>query len=494
MSNSPLQGRIFDRFRAFEKLSQEIQTQVGAVVDYLLKPENKTGALGLKEGGSVNSKKPHSVDGAQLLSAITKHLEEAKAEDTSADAVKKLAEGLVLRGFVSPLKETSALEGFGFDSEKFVVVDPAASPSLATSVWSLKDGAIQAGELKRKKTGLLSKFTGSTGSVYVVANDKSKTVGVFASDIAQQAITTLDISSGSVQFDSSIANGIRLSNGKVNEIFGAPSKEKQDEWLNSFINAGATYREAFNLTAESVKSFYELKDYDMQGKEVSMADYKGKVVMVVNVSSLCGLTPTNYPELTALDEKYRDQGLAILAFPCNQFASQEPGTHEEIMEFVKQYNCQFPFFEKRDVNGANARPVFTYLKAKLPGAFGNFVKWNFTKFLVDRNGVPFKRYAPKDLPFSFEEDIKTLLAQEASAEDTTEKKEEVKVEEKKEEAKAEEPKPEEPKVEEPKVEEPKSEEPKVEEKEAAATAAATEAEKKEEVAEQKAESTEEKKE
>ncbi|KAJ0391354.1 hypothetical protein ATCC90586_006159 [Pythium insidiosum] len=106
--------------------------------------------------------------------------------------------------------------------------------------------------------------------------------------------------------------------------------------------------------------------------------------------------------------------MAVLAFPCNQFASQEPGTHEEIMEFVKQYNCQFPFFEKHDVNGANARPVFTYLKAKLPGSFGSFVKWNFTKFLVDRNGQPFKRYAPKELPFSFEEDIKALLAQQAT--------------------------------------------------------------------------------
>ncbi|KUF95744.1 Aldehyde dehydrogenase [Phytophthora nicotianae] len=120
--------------------------------------------------------------------------------------------------------------------------------------------------------------------------------------------------------------------------------------------------------------------------------------------------PTNYPELQQLHEKYQEEGLVVLGFPCNQFAGQEPGTHEEILEFVKQYNVTFPLFEKHDVNGSNARPVFTYLKAKLPGTFGNYIKWNFTKFLVDRNGQPYKRYAPKDLPLSFEEDIKELLA------------------------------------------------------------------------------------
>ncbi|GLE08937.1 hypothetical protein PINS_up020412 [Pythium insidiosum] len=307
-----------------------------------------------------------------------------------------------------------ALQGIDFDGEVFTLVDSNFTSVDSDSVWAFKEGAIQAGELKRKKTGMMAKLTGGTSTVYVVANDKSKRVAVFDSDVARHPILTLDISSGSVEFDASIPHGIRLTGAKGSEVFGASSKEKQDEWLNSFINAGATYREAFNLAAQDVKSFYELKDFDMQGNEVSMDKYKGKVVLVVNVSSKCGLTPTNYPELAALDEKYRDQGLAVLAFPCNQFASQEPGTHEEIMEFVKQYNCQFPFFEKHDVNGANARPVFTYLKAKLPGAFGNFVKWNFTKFLVDRNGQPYKRYAPKDLPFSFEEDIKTLLAQSAT--------------------------------------------------------------------------------
>nr|ABA29804.1 phospholipid hydroperoxide glutathione peroxidase [Phytophthora sojae] len=220
-----------------------------------------------------------------------------------------------------------------------------------------------------------------------------------------------------VEFSEELKHGIKLANPKATEVFAAESKEKQEEWLNSFINAGAQYREVFNVAdTAKIKSFYELKDFDMAGNEVSMAKYKGKVVLAVNVSSKCGLTPTNYPELQELYAKYKDEGLEVLAFPCNQFAGQEPGTHEEIMEFVKQYNVTFPFFEKHDVNGATARPVFTYLKTKLPGSFGDFVKWNFTKFLVDRNGQPYKRFAPKDRPLSFEEDIKTLLAQKASEE------------------------------------------------------------------------------
>ncbi|RLN14041.1 hypothetical protein BBO99_00007628, partial [Phytophthora kernoviae] len=280
------------------------------------------------------------------------------------------------------------------------------------------EGVIQAGNLQRKRAGLLAKLTGGKQLVYVEANDKNKNVTLFESETNKTTpLNTVDLSpsDATVEFDASMTHGIKLSNAKSTEVFAAESKEKQEEWLNSFINAGAQYREVFNVEdTNKIKSFYELKDFDMAGNEVPMSNYKGKVVLAVNVSSKCGLTPTNYPELQQLYEKYKDEGLEILAFPCNQFAGQEPGTHEEIMEFVKQYNVTFPFFEKHDVNGATARPVFTYLKTKLPGSFGNFVKWNFTKFLVDRNGQPYKRFAPKDLPFSFEEDIKTLLAQKST--------------------------------------------------------------------------------
>lgn len=281
------------------------------------------------------------------------------------------------------------------------------------------EGVIQAGNLHRKGSGLCAKILGCKQLVYVEANDKLKKVTMFESEKKKTTpLNLVDLSSNAtVEFDASVTNGIKLSSAKNVETFAAESKEKQEEWLNSFINAGAQYREVFHVEdTVKIKSFYELKDFDMDRNEVSMDKYKGKVVLVVNVSSKCNLTATNYPELQKLYEKYKDEGLEVLAFPCNQFAAQEPGTHEEIMNFVKQYNVTFPFFEKHDVNGATARPVFTYLKTKLPGSFGNFVKWNFTKFLVDRKGQPFKRYAPKDSPLSFEEDIKTLLAQKAPEE------------------------------------------------------------------------------
>ena len=281
------------------------------------------------------------------------------------------------------------------------------------------EGVIQAGNLYRKRAGLFAKLTGGKQLVYVEANDKLKNVTVFESETNKTTpLAVVDLASdANVEFDTSLTSGIKLSNNTTTETLAAETKEKQEEWLNAFINAGAQYREVFNMEdTAKIKSFYELKDFDMARNEVSMAKYKGKVVLAVNVSSKCGLTPTNYPELQQLYEKYKDEGLEVLAFPCNQFAGQEPGTHEEIMEFVKQYNVTFPFFEKHDVNGATARPVFTYLKAKLPGTFGNYIKWNFTKFLIDRNGQPFKRFAPKDRPLSFEEDIKTLLAQKPSDE------------------------------------------------------------------------------
>jgi glutathione peroxidase len=255
--------------------------------------------------------------------------------------------------------------------------------------------------------------------VYVEANEELKSVTVFESETKKATpLAAVDLSSNAtVEFDSSMTHGIKLANEKSTEILAAESKEKQEEWLHSFINAGAHYREAFNREdTAKIKSFYELKDVDMDGNEVPMSKYKGKVVLAVNVSSKCGLTPKNYPELQQLYEKYQTEGLEVLAFPCNQFAGQEPGTHKEIMDFVKQYNVTFPFLKKDDVNGATARPVFGYLKTKLPGTFGDFVKWNFTKFLVDRNGQPYKRFAPKERPLSMEEDIKTLLAQKASEE------------------------------------------------------------------------------
>jgi glutathione peroxidase len=157
------------------------------------------------------------------------------------------------------------------------------------------------------------------------------------------------------------------------------------------------------------EEFYKFKAKSLQGKEISMEDYKGKAVLVVNTASKCGLTP-QYEGLEALYRKYKDDGLVILGFPSNQFANQEPGDEKSIAEgCLVNYRVTFPMFSKVDVNGRSAHPVFKYLTSELGSVFGRKVKWNFTKFLIDRNGKPVKRFAPTTKPESMEESIKKLL-------------------------------------------------------------------------------------
>lgn len=142
-----------------------------------------------------------------------------------------------------------------------------------------------------------------------------------------------------------------------------------------------------------------------------MEHFKGKVVLVVNTASKCGLTP-QYEGLEALYKKHKDEGLVILGFPCNQFGQQEPGDAREIEEgCLINYGVSFPMFEKVDVNGDSAHPVFKYLKSELGGLFGSRIKWNFTKFLIDANGKPVKRFAPITKPEKIEPRIEKLLAQ-----------------------------------------------------------------------------------
>lgn len=168
---------------------------------------------------------------------------------------------------------------------------------------------------------------------------------------------------------------------------------------------------------EEYSSVFEFKDIiDIHEQTQDLAKYKGNVTLVVNVASYWGLTPLNYEQLQQLHEKYSDKGLRILAFPSNQFGNQEPGTDEDIIEFVKKYGVTFDMFHKINVNGANAIPLYKWLKEKLPGTITNAIKWNFTKFLSDRNGVPFKRYAPNFAPNDIIPDIEKLLAQEPAKE------------------------------------------------------------------------------
>ncbi|MCT4560309.1 MAG: glutathione peroxidase [Crocinitomicaceae bacterium] len=160
----------------------------------------------------------------------------------------------------------------------------------------------------------------------------------------------------------------------------------------------------------SKENFYDFEATSIAGEHIKMSDFKGKTVVVVNTASKCGLTP-QYEGLEKLYQQYKDKGLIILGFPCNQFGSQEKGTSEEIQEFCQvNYGVSFPIFEKIEVNGDNAHPLFKYLKAHLRGGlFGRRIKWNFTKFVIDRNGKPVKRFSPTTKPEKMEGLLSELL-------------------------------------------------------------------------------------
>ncbi|KAM3962230.1 juvenile hormone epoxide hydrolase-like protein 3 [Aphomia sociella] len=154
---------------------------------------------------------------------------------------------------------------------------------------------------------------------------------------------------------------------------------------------------------ETAKTVYEFTVKNIQGRDIKLDKYKGHVLLIVNVASKCGLTETNYEQLNELYERYAaTKGLRILAFPCNQFNGQEPGSHQEIFNFAKKRAVKFDVFEKVDVNGENAHPLWKFLKRMQSGMLGDFIKWNFSKFIVDKNGVPVERFGPNVNPLDLE--------------------------------------------------------------------------------------------
>ncbi|XP_075641785.1 putative glutathione peroxidase 8 [Castanea sativa] len=162
--------------------------------------------------------------------------------------------------------------------------------------------------------------------------------------------------------------------------------------------------------AKEQQSIYNFTVKDAKGNDVDLSTYKGKVLLIVNVASKCGMTNSNYTELNQLYEKYKEQGLEILAFPCNQFGEEEPGSNDQIVEFVcTRFKSEFPIFDKIEVNGENTAPVYKFLKSGKWGIIGDDIQWNFAKFLVDKDGQAVDRYYPTTSPLTIEHDIKKLL-------------------------------------------------------------------------------------
>lgn len=156
-------------------------------------------------------------------------------------------------------------------------------------------------------------------------------------------------------------------------------------------------------------NIYDYTVKNANGQEVSLREYEGQVLLIVNTATGCGFTP-QYEGLENLYQKYHNSGFEILDFPCNQFGNQAPGTESEIQQFCSlKYNTTFPLFAKIEVNGKNEEPLYTYLKSQQKGTLGSKIKWNFTKFLVDRNGNVVARFAPTTTPEKLEEEIVKLL-------------------------------------------------------------------------------------
>lgn len=156
-------------------------------------------------------------------------------------------------------------------------------------------------------------------------------------------------------------------------------------------------------------SIYDLEFTDNLGNLVSLADYSGKPILIVNTASKCGFTP-QYEGLQKLNEEFREQGLIVLGFPCDQFAHQEPGNDQEIDEFCKvNFGVDFPLSQKVNVNGKNAHPIFKFLKENSKSLFGGTVKWNFTKFLISPDGKSIKRYSPNTTPENIRTDVLEIL-------------------------------------------------------------------------------------
>ena len=158
------------------------------------------------------------------------------------------------------------------------------------------------------------------------------------------------------------------------------------------------------------KNIYQFSCNDTKGNEVSLSDYRGKVLLIVNTASQCGFTP-QYEGLEKLQNTYPEESFCVLAFPCNQFGGQEPGSNEEIVEFCKlNYRNTFPVFSKIEVKGNDAHPLFAFLTNEKKGLLGTgAIKWNFTKFLINREGEPVNRYAPSTTPDKIRSDIEALI-------------------------------------------------------------------------------------
>ncbi|TMW55451.1 hypothetical protein Poli38472_010333 [Pythium oligandrum] len=441
-----VEGRVFYRLHQYTLLPPEVQTQADAVAVHLATPDVRKRVFTSPKWRHRVAKGP-CVKGQKLVDAIFNFLARSRAEVPHPAEAELLAGALVLSGFVSPTNEPSDEHDIGkyiLANEFYELVSPGAlkimhrsawtSPERPPmgqklSVWAVTDGTTRAGFVYRKSEPssarmLLSMLSmcsaqGHEVKSYVVINKiKHHALFVFRDDTAREELSHLVLDDALVEYDngsrtSPMYHGLKIWNDDHAEWFDFLTREQRDKWLLSILDGGAKYKEAhprYDELAGSNMSLYDLIDVDAVGEEIHLGIFRDKVILLVNVASRDPEAALQYPELVELHEKYRADGLVILACPCDQFAALEYEADAAILQHLAaMYLVDFPVFAKRDVNGLDARDLFVFANAHLPGMFGPFVEWNFTKFLFDRRGRPVKRYETSVLPHRMENDIKALL-------------------------------------------------------------------------------------
>lgn len=466
-----VEGRVFQRLYRYHLLPVQLQLLSDAVAMHLVTPEVRSRVF-----GAGRWRHPHAVGpvvrGQKLVDTIKQYLLDTQdGVSDVVDSARQIAEALVLSGFISPVHDPDDEDNivtYVHAREFYELVAPGAQQLTAAaattaaselahahsvadekkSVWGVTDGATRAGFVFRKPDAadvhgwrsLLAKVSlcGAGGGRretkrYAVINKTHHALFVFPNDCARQELNHVPLRDALVQYEAGAARAplhraLKVWTDTRFEILDFVVRHRQEDWLLSLLDAGAKYKEAnpaHATWADAHASFYSLMDVDAAGRTFYFEDLLGKVVLLVNVASKDSEAPLQYPELAALAAKYADDGLAILAFPSGQFGGdgQEFATDTEIVQYVTQaYDVQFPIFAKRDVNGLDARPAFLYLNAHLPGRFGAFTEWNFTKFLVGRNGRPHKRYVTRELPIAaIEHDIRMLLGSTSPLKDDSER-------------------------------------------------------------------------
>ncbi|RLN93181.1 hypothetical protein BBJ28_00003009 [Nothophytophthora sp. Chile5] len=318
---------------------------------------------------------------------------------------------------------------------------PRRRTRAAMSVWSVTDGATRAGfaqrSRRRSRARNLLNLSPKLQHVYAVVNKvKQHALVLFASDVARQELAYVALPTATVEYHRSTMKGMPYSlkvcghgegdgaDGTV-EVLGFASKPEQEQWLLSLLDAGATYLEthpAILSFASSSASLYALNDVDSRGEVFRLSRLRGHVALLTNVASnLSATDSTQLSELAELAGKYEAAGLRVLAFPTAQFGDAEFDSDAELAgQLQRTVGVPFPVLATRDVNGPSARSAFLFLKTRLPGsatsaAANSFVEGNLVKFLVTRDGQPFKRYGPDAAPRDMEKDIQALLETEATA-------------------------------------------------------------------------------